>query len=201
MNRLDAMVTMIDECHKARSYSMFQLLSKVMIRKWRAKGEEQYANWFETQYLDDKWDGWWVCAPPTLGVNVENQPLESCNRQLKGPTQIFEKMPMDRFFSTGVPRVFKYIRTLHDRTLTYKTHDLHQLELLKTKPIPKFILEKAQLMVSSNVDRLYIPELQSFFVNAKSHLNICMTEDRARDYIHLKTIESINDEDEECNMH
>lgn len=50
-----------------------------MIRKWKAAGEKEFAEWFTKEHLHPKWDGWFVGAPGMAGIPVHTNDIESLN--------------------------------------------------------------------------------------------------------------------------
>ena len=72
----------IERLHLVASKDIFSLLSMATMKHWRNKGEKDYADWFESVYLHERWCNFHIATLP-IGVQPDNNSLESLNRVIK----------------------------------------------------------------------------------------------------------------------
>lgn len=72
----------IERLHLVASKDIFSILSSATIKHWQQKGEREYATWFQSVYLHERWCNFHIANLP-IGVQPDNNSLESLNRVIK----------------------------------------------------------------------------------------------------------------------
>jgi hypothetical protein len=154
--------------HMCSCSSQFMRISKIYLREWRLLGEEEYSNWFTNTYLDPKWMNWFFGAPGQKLVNVDNNSLESYNRQIKLIIGTTIRQSLERFIDQGIRDILLDGSNRVQKSLTSISYlDLPQSELIKEKAIPSEMLQKSILFLSSPQSYSHILTMGKWFFNTK----------------------------------
>ena len=84
VDHYNTMMKNIDFLHQSSSRKMFKFLSEIMIEHWvMVFGEEKYTTWFESTYLTEHWDLWFVTVSGIPWVQPNHNPQESSHQIMK----------------------------------------------------------------------------------------------------------------------
>ena len=84
----------IKDLHLASDLGVFVKFSEAALVKWRMESHEEFANWFQTTYLTERWRNWFTGAAPVTGLGLTNDPLEAFNKKVKSVVKlIFHLIP------------------------------------------------------------------------------------------------------------
>jgi hypothetical protein len=86
----------------------FQALVKVTLKSWRDVGEDEYAAWFEDQYLTPEWSTWFYASSGLPFCLPSNIPIEIANRYLKEVKLITLHQSTTHLLNVGFPGMLKY---------------------------------------------------------------------------------------------
>lgn len=74
--------TNIRQLHHTRSTEEFKAVAKLCTERWRADGQDDYANWFENIYLSEPWSRWYTMSA-IPGILPSQNALEAHNGVIK----------------------------------------------------------------------------------------------------------------------
>ena len=123
--------------HLSSSQNQFLRLSHYCVQEWRQQGEIADSNWFQTTYLHNDWMNWFIGAPGKFLVNVENNSLESYNRQVKLVLETTRLQSLENFIDKGIQAILRDGSNRAEKSLSSKAYlNQSQMIMIKELPIP-----------------------------------------------------------------
>lgn len=94
--------------HLCPTKQHFKSLSKLIVAKWKERGDAKTVGAMNESYIaDDRWNGWHIGALPHAGAGLTNNSLESFNKTIKQLAPQYTSMQI--FNQQSIPAILKYI--------------------------------------------------------------------------------------------
>jgi len=84
----NSVLPMIYDLSICSSFESFSKLSCYVLYKWRKDNQFEFATWFDTTYLSNRWRNWYNGSAPITGLGLTNNPMEAFNKKVKAEVHI-----------------------------------------------------------------------------------------------------------------
>jgi hypothetical protein len=170
----------IERLSKAPTKEAFRAGLELAVQHWKVGlKQDKFVKYFREYYMG-RWDGWYISATNSTEIGITTNAMESLNNLIK------DLLPFSYTANDAIKLKFPYLlRALTEKSgivdvpIVRRTI-MRQLEFIKEKPIPREVIEKANLLVSTTKPKQWDVDMHegSYFFNSKAYIAQAVTQER-----------------------